>query len=159
MSQPKSPAVLASAFELGLKVKSRDHVRAFNDLQAEVMRAGFGRPGNLAQFIVASGVAGEKASIIATPQDCVVAARTLDNCWNSTVQPFKNAIVSGRLNAIAVGEDWDKAAVTIDPKTDRIQQKLGQSNHPLPDEIDAALQDLEKTWVEQLLKKAGTQHV
>ena len=159
MSQPKSPAVLASAFELGLKVTCRDHVRAFNDLQTEVLRAGFGRPGNLAQFIVASGVAGEKASIIATPQDCVVAAKTLDNCWNSTIQPYKNAILSGRLNALAVGEDWDKAAVTIDPKTNRIQQKLGQSNHPLPDEIDAALQELERTWVEQVLKKAGRQHV
>jgi hypothetical protein len=153
MSESKSISVLASAHTLGLKAHGRDHVRAFNDLVADVLRQGIGRPGNLAMFLIAKGIAGEKASLLSTRQDCVVAASTLDNCLNNASQNYKERILSGKTVVLAVGENWDKAAIAIDPRTEQIVEAKGRKNVPLPTDVDIALRELQRQWTQH--KKGG----
>jgi len=157
MSESKSISVLASAYTLGLKAHGRDHVRAFNDLVADVLRCGVGRPGSFAMFLIAKGIAGEKASLLSTRQDCVVAASTLENCLNNPCQRYKEGILSGKTVVLAVGENWDKAAIAIDPRTERIVEAKGRKNVPLPTDVDLALRELQRQWNQY--KKRGSQHV
>lgn len=157
MGTGKSISVIASAYALGLKAKGRDHVRAFNDLVADVLRQGLGRPSSLAMFVIARGIAGQKASLLATRQDCVVAASILENCLNNSSQPYKDAIVSGRTVVLAVGENWDMAAIAIDPRTERIVEAKGHKNQPLPTDVELALSELQRQWSTQ--KKGNPHHV
>lgn len=157
MREGKSISVLASAYTLGLKADGRDHVRAFNDLVADVLRRGVGRPGTFAMFLVANGIAGEKASLLSTRQDCVVAASTLENCLNNPNQGYKDRILSGKTVVLAVGENWDKAAIAIDPRTEQIVEAKGRKNVPLPTNFDLALRELQDQWNQH--KKGGSHYV
>ena len=157
MNESKSISVMASAKALGVKARGRDHVRAYNDMVADVLRHGLGRPGNLAMFLIARGVAGEKASLVATRADCVVAATTLGNCLNNSNQPYKDAILNGTTIVLAIGENWDSAAIAIDPRTEQIVEAKGHKNRPLSTEIELALGELQKQWKQQ--KRGTTTHV
>jgi len=157
MNESKSISVMASAKALGVKARGRDHVRAYNDMVADVLRRGVGRPGSFAMFLIAKGIAGEKASLLSTRQDCVVAASTLKNCLNNPCQSYKEGILSGKTVVLAVGENWDKAAIAIDPRTEQIVEAKGHKNRPLSTEIELALGELQKQWKQQ--KRGTTTHV
>lgn len=149
MADPKAISVLATASALGLKAHGRDHVRAYNDLYAAVLREGYGRCASLAMFIVARGVAGEKVSLVATRQDCVVASESLKNCLNNPSMPWKDDILSGRKAVVAIGDDWSKGAIAIDTRTQRIVEARGFKNQPLPPEYDIIIHELERQWRDQ----------
>ena len=146
MGEGKSISVIASAHALGLRAHGRDHVRGYNDLVAEVLRRGLGRPGTLAAFMIAKGVAGQKASLLATRQDCVAAASTLENCLNNANLQYREAILTGKTVVLAVGENWDKAAIAIDPRTERILAAKGRKNAPLSADVELAIGELQRQW-------------
>lgn len=154
MTQGNSISIVASAYALGLKARGRDHVRAFNDLVADVHRRGLGRPKNLAAFMVANGIAGHTTSLLSTRQDCVVAATTLNNCLNNPSQPYKDQIITGRTVVLAVGENWDQAAIAINPRTNQIIEQKGHKNSPVPEALRVAIDELVERWkAEQVVAK------
>lgn len=149
MADPKAISVLATASALGLKARGRDHVRAYNDVYAEVLRKGYGRCASLATYIVARGIAGEKVSLIATRRDCVVAAESLKNCLNNPNMQWKDDILSGRKAVVAIGDAWTKGAIAIDTRTQTIVEARGFKNQPLAPEYDIVIRELERQWRSQ----------
>lgn len=149
MADPKAISVLATASALSLKARGRDHIRAYNDVYAEVLRQGYGRCASLATYFVARGVAGEKVSLVATRQDCVVASESLKNCLNNPNMPYKEEILSGRKTVVAIGDDWTKGAIAIDTRTQTIVEARGFKNQPLPPEFEIVIRELEQQWRSQ----------
>ena len=155
MADAKSISVLATASQLGLHASGRDGVRAFNDIYAEVLRKGYGRCASLATYIVARGIAGEKVSLLATRQDCVVAAESLKNCLNNPNMPWKDDVLSGRKAVVAIGDAWTKGAIAIDTRTQTIVEARGFKNQPLPPEYDIVIRELERQWRSQQIAVGG----
>lgn len=149
MADPKAISVLATASALGLKARGRDHVRAYNDIYAEVLREGYGRRASLATELIAKGIAGEKVSLLATRQDCVVASESLKNCLNNPNMPWKDDILSGRKAVLAIGDDWKKGAIAIDTRTQTIVEARGFKNQSLPLEYDIVIREIERQWRSQ----------
>jgi hypothetical protein len=149
MADTKAISVLATASALGIKARGRDHARAYHDIYAEVLREGYGRCASLATFIMARGVAGEKVSLVATRQDCVVAGESLKNCLNNPRMPYKDDILNGRKTVVAIGDDWNKGAIAIDTRTQTIVDALGFKNQPLAPEYHIAIRELEQQWRSQ----------
>jgi hypothetical protein len=152
MTDGKAISVLATAAALGLRASGRDHVRAYNDLYAAVLRADYGRPASLAALLIAKGVAGEKVSLLATRQDCVVAGESLKNCLSNSNMSYKQDILDGRKTVVAIGDDWGKGAIAIDTRTQRIVEKRGYKNAPLPAEYEVVIQEIERQWQRQQAK-------
>jgi hypothetical protein len=149
MADAKSISVLATASALGLRASGRDAVRAYNEIFATVLRADYGRRASLATELIARGVAGERVSLVATRQDCVVAGESLQNCLNNPRMPYKDDILNGRKTVVAIGDDWDKGAIAIDTRTQRIVEALGFKNKPLAPELRIAIREIEQQWRSQ----------
>jgi hypothetical protein len=98
---------------------------------------------------MARGVAGEKVSLVATRQDCVVAGESLKNCLNNPRMPYKDDILNGRKTVVAIGDDWNKGAIAIDTRTQTIVDALGFKNQPLAPEYHIAIRELEQQWRSQ----------
>jgi len=155
MADPKAISVLATASVLGLKARGRDHVRAFNDVYAEVLRQGYGRRASLATELIAKGLAGEKVSLVATRADCVVAGDSLRNCLNNPHMPYKQDILSGRKTVLVIGDDWGKGAIAIDTRTQTIVEMRGYKNQPLPLEYEIVIREVERKWRDQQHTNGG----
>lgn len=149
MADAKSISVLATASALGLHASGRDAVRAYNDIYATVLRADYGRRASLATMLIAKGIAGEKVSLVATRQDCVVASESLKNCLNNSNLPFKHDILNGRKTVVAIGDDWKKGAIAIDTRTQTIVEARGFKNQSLPLEYDIVIREIERQWRSQ----------
>lgn len=149
MADAKSISVLATAAELRLRASGRDGVRAYNEIYANVLRADYGRRASLATELIAKGIAGEKVSLLATRQDCVVASESLKNCLNNPNMPWKDDILSGRKAVLAIGDDWKKGAIAIDTRTQTIVEARGFKNQSLPLEYDIVIREIERQWRSQ----------
>jgi len=149
MADAKAISVLATAAALGLHAGGRDGIRAYNEMYANVLRADYGRRASLATELIAKGIAGERVSLIATRQDCVIASESLKNCLNNPKMPWKEDIISGRKAVVAIGDKWDKGAIAIDTRTQKIVEARGFKNQPLPPEYDTVIREVERQWHSQ----------
>jgi len=155
MADAKSISVLATAAALGLHASGRDGIRAYNEIYANVLRADYGRRASLATELIAKGIAGEKVSLLATRQDCVVAGESLKNCLNNPNMPYKDDILNGRKTVVAIGDKWNKGAIAIDTRTQQIVEARGFKNQPLPPEYDVVIREIERQWRSQQIAVGG----